>query len=209
MQSALVLFSGGQDSTTCLLWALKRYQGVRALTIDYGQQHKIELYCAERIAKDLGVELEIIKAPIMRPVSGSSVITGRNTLLVTLAAIYATHLDIFNVVIGACRSDRAVFIDCRLPYIQSLEQTLKLGIDERLSIKAPLIELDKSQVFELAEQLGELELIIKETHTCYVADRSKLHAWGYGCGECLSCTVREQGFLRFKAKPTQTEESKP
>lgn len=211
---ALVLFSGGQDSTTCLVWALKKYQKVTAINIFYGQRHLVEIEQAEKIANildinyismdvsnvfDMGVsnammnkELEI-KTDETIP---NTFVPGRNLLFINIAMMYAYKNGIQNIVGGMCEADFSGYPDCRSEFISSAERTINLATNCDFNIITPLMNLTKAKIWLLAKELGILEIIINLTHTCYYGDRNELHEWGYGCGECPACTLRKNGFIK-------------
>ena len=219
MSSALVLFSGGQDSTTCLLWAIKKFgiKNVQTVFFDYGQTHKIEWQCAYLIAEKLGVKIKKVEVNSLKQLSKnaltdktikaedngglhnlpSSFVPGRNALFLILAASYAATLNIDNIVIGASQADYSGYPDCRQEFISSIEKSLSLALAINLKIHTPLMNLDKADVFKLAYDLGGAEMVVNETHTCYLGVREKLNVWGFGCGECPACLLRKNGFKRY------------
>lgn len=216
-RSALVVFSGGQDSTTCLYWAKNKFNDVQALTFDYGQRHRVELDCAKNICENLSVEQKVLSTNALKELSSnaltnydvdvqvsgglnnlpSTFVPGRNALFLTLAAAYALPLKITDIVIGACETDFSGYPDCRNEFIRSMEKSLSLAMDTSINIHTPLMFLDKRQCFSLAQSLGCLEDVIENTHTCYHGDRSNRHDWGYGCGDCPACSLRQKGFEAF------------
>ena len=222
----LVLFSGGQDSTTCVAWALERYKEVLTLGFDYGQNHSVELTCRKDILRaleadfvwkgslgdDYLIDLSFMRtlgtnsltsdAPITRLSSGlpSTFVPGRNLFFVTAAASLAYQLNISEIIIGACDTDYSGYPDCRRNTLNSLEKTISLGMDASFVLRAPLMNLDKAKIWELAASLGGesfVHLIREKTHSCYMGDRTVMHAWGYGCGKCPACSLRSKGFERF------------
>lgn len=228
-ESALVLFSGGQDSTVCLAWALERFASVETIGFHYGQRHAVELECRSRIrdalAKsfpkwapklgedhmaDLGflgqlgdtaltAEREITFAESGLP---TTFVPGRNLIFFTAAAAVAYRRGIKHLVGGMCETDYSGYPDCRDDTLKALQVTLNLGMDQRFVIDTPLMWRDKAQTFALAEQLGGtafLDLVIEETHTCYLGDRKTRHPWGYGCGTCPACELRAAGYERFQS----------
>ena len=196
LDSAIALMSGGQDSTTCLYWALKRYKRVTALAFDYGQPHIIELDCARVICHQAGVQLLEVELPKIAPIddSPSMVMPGRNAIMLSMAASVAQQRGAADIIIGACQSDAAVYLDCRPAFIEAMASALQLGVDSKMRIIAPLLHMTKAQVWALAAELGILELVINHTHTCYAGDHITLHDWGYGCGPCASCLARAAGW---------------
>ncbi len=226
---ALVLFSGGQDSTVCLAWALDRFEIVETLGFDYGQRHRVELEqrlkvlsrigglkgewqgrlgCDHLIAlPELGQISETAltrEAEIVLGESGlpSTFVPGRNLIFLTYAAALGYRRGISTLVGGMCETDYSGYPDCRNDTLKSLARTLSLGMDKEFSIETPLMYLTKSQTWALTEALGGAaltELIVAETHTCYLGDRSQRHDWGYGCGKCPACELRAKGFEEWQA----------
>lgn len=210
-EAALVVFSGGQDSTTCLLWALDRYKEVIAVSFDYGQRHKAELDCAKEITESLGVEWHVMdmellnqlapnsltrkdmkvdeNAPIDR--APNSVVDGRNMLFLTFAAVFAKQRGITDLVTGVSQSDFSGYPDCRDVFIKSLNTTLNLAMDYTFCIETPLMWIDKADTWKLADDLKGLELIRDMTLTCYNGIK------GDGCGNCPSCKLRRKGYEEF------------
>ncbi len=213
---ALVVFSGGQDSTTCLFWAQNRYSYVEAVTFFYEQNHQVELKQAQLICKKLNIPQKVINFSVKNLTTSSlldskikmsfsekkipnTLVEGRNILMFTYATIYAKNKNIDHLVTGVCETDNSGYPDCREQFVVSLEKTLKLGLDFDIEIKTPLIKMNKAQIFELAKKEGCLELILEDSHTCYRGERTKKHEWGYGCGECFACVLRLRGWERFKS----------
>jgi 7-cyano-7-deazaguanine synthase len=226
---ALVLFSGGQDSTTCLAWALSRYGRVDTVAFDYGQRHRIELDCRLAVLRELRaafpawsarwgddhcVDLTVLKSlgdsaltserAIELQANGlpSSFVPGRNLFFLTAAAALAYRSGTTTLVGGMCETDYSGYPDCRAPTLAAMQQALSLGLDTPMSIEAPLMQLDKAQTWALAHQLGGdalVALIEEYTHTCYLGERGLRHAWGYGCGDCPACTLRARGHARWRA----------
>jgi 7-cyano-7-deazaguanine synthase len=207
-ERALVVLSGGQDSTTCLYWALDRFAEVRAVTFDYGQRHRIELECAANIAREAGIEHRILPLSALAALGGNSLtdgnivvestepaagelpnsfVPGRNLLFLTLAAAYAWQLGIRHLVTGVAQTDYSGYPDCRQETLDSMQQTLRLGMERDFVIHTPLMNLSKKQTVQLAEKLGALEAMAL-THTCYNGERPP-------CGHCPACTLRARGFL--------------
>lgn len=227
--SALVLFSGGQDSATCLAWALERYARVETLGFDYGQRHAIELAIrpqllaamrtlkpgwAERLGDDHLLELPVLgrisdtaltgDVEIAMQANGlpNTFVPGRNLLFVTLAAALAYRRGIDVLVGGMCETDYSGYPDCRHETMQSLQSSLRLGMATDVTIETPLMWLDKADTWKLAEELGGtplVELIRTGTHTCYLGERGTLHDWGYGCGRCPACELRANGYRKYQA----------
>lgn len=235
-ESALVLFSGGQDSATCLAWALERYGRVETLGFDYGQRHAVELKCrasirqglvhqnpvwAERLGEDHTLPLhalgEVSETSLTRDAEISmaenglpnTFVPGRNLIFLTFAAALAARRGIKHIVTGVCETDYSGYPDCRDDTIKALQVALNLGMESRYVLHTPLMWLDKAETWELAEELGGqplVELINKESHTCYLGERGTLHAWGHGCGTCPACQLRKSGWDDYVAhkKGTQT-----
>ncbi len=217
-KSVLVVFSGGQDSTTCLGWAKNRYSHVETITFDYHQKHAIEIKQAQKIAQILKVPNYVLEINIFaqlddsalidssldinakhkyRPNLPASFVPNRNAVFFTTAHAYAQKMGLDHIVTGINQTDYSGYPDCRIPFIQTLEKALNLGSESEIKFLYPLIHLTKAQTFKLAEKEGVLDLVIKETHTCYNGDRSKLYPWGYGCKKCPSCELREKGWVEF------------
>ena len=226
---ALVLFSGGQDSTVCLGWALDRFDRVETIGFDYGQRHRVELEArAEvlkrisglkavwrgRLADDHTVELPELgrisetsltrDAEISMTASGlpSTFVPGRNLIFLTYAAAVAYRRGITSLIGGMCETDYSGYPDCRNVTLESMEQALGLGMERVFKIETPMMFLSKAGTWKLAHQLGSdalVELIIEHTHTCYMGDRSKRFSWGYGCGECPACDLRAKGYEEWRA----------
>lgn len=204
-RSALVLFSGGQDSATCLAWTLDRFDHVETIGFDYGQRHRIELdvrptildrlrtefpQWRERLGPDHVLYLTIPPAP-------RDFVPGRNLLFLISAAALAYRRGVRDLVIGSCETDAAGFPDCRDDAIKATQLAINLGMQAEFVIHTPLMWLDKAATWRLAEQLGGerfVELIRDETHTCYAGNREHRHPWGYGCGECAACRRRAEGY---------------
>jgi len=229
--SALVLFSGGQDSTTCLAWALDRFERVETIGFDYGQRHRVELDVRPVVLdhlrrqfphwdKRLGQD-HILDVAVLGQISESSLtremaigmessglpntfVPGRNLVFLTLAAALAYRRGLQVLVTGVCETDFSGYPDCRDDTIKAMQLAVSLGMDRRFLIETPLMWVDKAQTWALARHLGGqtlVELIAEQTHTCYLGDRSRRHAWGYGCGSCPACELRARGFARFLAQP--------
>lgn len=222
--SAIVLFSGGQDSTTCLAWAMERYDRVETVAFDYRQRHIIELdqrlvvlaevkrcfpQWAAKLGEDhfidLGVLGQISETSLTRNVAfeiekgrlPNTFVPGRNLLFLTFAAAIAWRRGIRHIVGGMCETDFSGYPDCRNDTLQALQQALALGMDRPVTIETPLMRLDKAQTWQLAKDLGGdrlIELIRSHTVTCYLGERGEKHTWGYGCSKCPACGLRKRGF---------------
>jgi 7-cyano-7-deazaguanine synthase len=228
MTGALVLFSGGQDSTTCLAWALDRFERVETIGFDYGQRHRVELDCRARIANglkgmnpiwaarlgqdhtlDLGVLGQMSDsaltgdAAIEMQANGlpSTFVPGRNLIFLTFAAALAYRRGLEIIVGGMCETDYSGYPDCRDQTIRALETAINLGMDRRFTLETPLMWIDKATTWALAESLGGadlVELVRVETHTCYLGERGRQHDWGHGCGTCPACELRANGYSRYR-----------
>jgi len=233
-RGALVLFSGGQDSTTCLAWALDRYERVETIGFDYGQRHAIELaqrgrirnglselnpVWKARLGEDHTITLEALgtlsdtaltrDVAIGMEASGlpNTFVPGRNIVFLTFAAALAYRRGLRRIVGGMCETDFSGYPDCRDDAIKALQVALNLGMDRRFTLETPLMWLDKADTWRLAQGLGGdalVDLVVEESHTCYLGERGERHDWGYGCGACPACALREQGFRRFTAERMAT-----
>jgi 7-cyano-7-deazaguanine synthase len=222
-RTAIVLFSGGQDSTTCLAWALQRYARVETLGFDYGQRHRIELDCrltvldqlraqfpnwASRLGEDHVLDLSLIgqisdtaltsERAIELQANGlpNTFVPGRNLLFLGFAATLAYRRSASVLVGGMCETDYSGYPDCRDNTLKALQVALSLGLDTPMTLDTPLMFLTKAQTWSLAQQLGGaalVELITEHTHTCYLGERGQRHAWGHGCGHCPACELRAAG----------------
>ena len=225
--TALVLFSGGQDSTVCLAWALERFARVETIGFDYGQRHAVELnmrarlrermlalnsHWKSRLGDDHLVTLDslavISDTALTREtaieMSGSGLPTtfvpGRNLVFFCFAGALAYRRGARHLVAGMCETDYSGYPDCRDDTVKAMQVVLTLGLDKRITIHTPLMWVDKAETFAMAEQIGGkafLDLIIEDSHSCYLGNRTKRHAWGYGCGTCPACELRAQGFAKF------------
>ncbi|AKD38516.1 hypothetical protein I926_05970 [Pasteurella multocida subsp. multocida OH4807] len=210
-RKAVVIFSGGQDSTTCLIQAIQEYgvENVEALTFQYGQRHAIELEKAQWIAQDLGVKQTLIDTSIIKAITQNALmdenatieqqgstpntfVDGRNALFLVYTAIYAKGQGITNIITGVCETDFSGYPDCRDVFIKSMNVTLNLAMDYSFNIKTPLMYLTKAQTWQFADELGALDYIRQHTHTCYMGVEQ-------GCGECPSCVLRENGLTEYLA----------
>jgi 7-cyano-7-deazaguanine synthase len=229
ISGALVLFSGGQDSTTCLAWALARFGHVETIGFDYGQRHRIELerravlrkelaelspVWRSRLGEDHMLSIEALgemsetaltrEASIEFNESGlpNTFVPGRNILFLTFAAALAYRRALSNLVGGMCETDFSGYPDCRNETIRAVETALNLGMERKFVIHTPLMWIDKAATWRLAEELGGealVRLIIEETHTCYLGDRGRRFEWGHGCGECPACKLRATGWENYAA----------
>jgi 7-cyano-7-deazaguanine synthase len=226
-KTALVLFSGGQDSTTCLAFALDRYARVETLGFDYGQRHAIELACREHLfdgiaalkadwAARLG-ESHTLKIPTLADISDTALtrdvaiamgadglpntfVPGRNLVFLTFAAALAYRRGISDIIGGMCETDYSGYPDCRDETIRALNAALNLGMAKRFELHTPLMWRDKAATWQLAHDLGGaglVDLIREHSHTCYLGERGARHDWGYGCGECPACALRAKGWREY------------
>ena len=226
-ESAIVLFSGGQDSTVCLAWALERFARVETIGFDYGQRHAVELACRQEILSklparfpqwrdrlgpdqvlDLGILGRISETSLTREAAirfqadglPDTFVPGRNLLFFTLAAAIAYRRGHRHLVGGMCETDYSGYPDCRDDTLKALQVTLNLGMARRFVLHTPLMWIDKAGTWKLAEELGGqalVDLVREETHSCYLGDRSRRHDWGYGCGSCPACELRRKGYEAY------------
>jgi 7-cyano-7-deazaguanine synthase len=227
--SALVLFSGGQDSTVCLAWAVARFDRVETVGFDYGQRHAAELTARPHILEKLRAafpdwaprlgEDHLLPLDTLKAIGGSALtdpmkiemgegglpntfVPGRNVMFLTAAAALGYRRGISDLVGGMCETDFSGYPDCRDETIQATAKALSLGLARPVTIHTPLMWIDKAATWKLASELGGQaleDLIVEETVTCYEGDRTHRHAWGYGCGHCPSCELRAAGFAKYKA----------
>jgi 7-cyano-7-deazaguanine synthase len=227
--TALVLFSGGQDSTTCLAQALSKYERVETVGFDYGQRHSVELRARLVVLQQMRAQFphwfhklgedHVLDLAVLGQVSESSLtrdtafrmessglpntfVPGRNLLFLTLAAALAYRRDLQVLVTGVCETDFSGYPDCRDDTMKAMQLALSLGMDKRFLIETPLMWIDKAATWALAEALGGqalVQLIIEHTHTCYLGDRTHRQAWGYGCGQCPACELRLRGYAAYAA----------
>ena len=233
--TALVLFSGGQDSTTCLAYALSKYARVETVAFDYGQRHRVELDARLQVIKALRVQFpqwaarlgedHLLDAGVLGAVSETALtrdteiamqanglpntfVPGRNLLFMTLAAALAYRRGLQVLVTGVCETDFSGYPDCRDDTMKAMQVALSLGMDTRFLIETPLMWIDKAATWQMAQQLGGqalVDVVVEHSHTCYLGDRSQRHEWGYGCGECPACELRAKGFAAFSAASEKTE----
>ena len=227
-EKAIVLFSGGQDSTTCLAWALDRFDAVETVAFDYGQRHKVELACrapiaaalrrlspewAERLGEDHLVDLGVLgrisdtaltrEAEITLGEYGlpTTFVPGRNLAFLTFAAAIAYRRGARHLVAGVCETDFSGYPDCRDDTMKAMQLALNLGMAQRFVVHTPLMWIDKAATWALAESLGGaalIDVVREHTHSCYHGDRTRRHDWGYGCGDCPACALRAAGYQRFR-----------
>jgi len=229
-RKALVLFSGGQDSTACLAWALERYAQVETIGFDYGQRHRIELDCRQTVRRKLAAQFpawgaklgddHVLDLALLGQISDTALtesraiemqanglpntfVPGRNLLFLSFAATLAYRRGASVLVGGMCETDYSGYPDCRDNTLKALQVALSLGLDQPMTIETPLMFITKAQTWALTEQLGGAALnalVIEHTHTCYLGERQQRHAWGYGCGSCPACELRAQGYEGFLAQ---------
>jgi 7-cyano-7-deazaguanine synthase len=231
--AALVLFSGGQDSTVCLAWALERFARVETVGFDYGQRHRVELDVRQRVrermtalrpqwADLLGAD-HTLKLDALAAISDTaltremtieiganglptSFVPGRNLIFLTFAGALAYRRGIKHLVAGMCETDYSGYPDCRDDTIKAMQLALNLGMERRFVVHTPLMWIDKAATFALAQDIAGrdfVDLLVEHTHTCYLGDRMHRHDWGYGCGECPACRLRAEGFAKWKAAAAQ------
>jgi 7-cyano-7-deazaguanine synthase len=224
---ALVLFSGGQDSTTCLTWALERYETVETIGFDYGQRHAVELTCRLTVIEELrqnfpawsaklGID-HMLDLKLLGQISDTALtaskaiemqtnglpntfVPGRNLMFFTFAAAVAYRRGLEVLVGGMCETDYSGYPDCRDNTLKSLQVSLSLGLDSPMVIETPLMWIDKAATWKMAQEAGGdklVRLIQEHTHTCYLGDRTTRHVWGYGCGTCPACELRASGYIKF------------
>ena len=225
--SALVLFSGGQDSTTCLAYALSKYAHVETVAFDYRQRHLVELTQRLRVIEALRAQFpewaqrlgddHLLDVAVLGEVSETSLtrdtamamqanglpnsfVPGRNLLFLTLAAALAYRRGLDVLITGVCETDFSGYPDCRDDTMKAMQIALSLGMDKRFLIETPLMWIDKAATWQMAHRLGGqalVDVIVEHSHTCYLGDRSQRHDWGYGCGQCPACDLRAKGFAGF------------
>jgi 7-cyano-7-deazaguanine synthase len=230
MRKALVLFSGGQDSTACLAWALQRYAEVETIGFDYGQRHRVELDCRQVLRRELAAafpawgaklgEDHLLDLSLLGQISDTALtearaiemqanglpntfVPGRNLLFLSFAATLAYRRGASVLVGGMCETDFSGYPDCRDNTLKALQVALSLGLDAPMTVETPLMFITKAETWALTEQLGGMalnELIIEHTHTCYLGERQQRHAWGYGCGSCPACELRARGHEEYRAR---------
>ncbi|KQV85823.1 7-cyano-7-deazaguanine synthase QueC [Pelomonas sp. Root1237] len=228
-RKALVLFSGGQDSTTCLAWALDRFAEVETLAFDYGQRHRIELDCRNTVRAEIARQFphwavklgadHLLDLSLLGQISDTALtseraielqanglpntfVPGRNLLFLTFAATLAYRRGASVLVGGMCETDFSGYPDCRDNTMKAMQVALSLGLDTPMTLDTPLMFIDKAATWRLADSLGGgalVKLIVEDTHTCYLGERGELHDWGHGCGHCPACALRANGFAAYRA----------
>jgi 7-cyano-7-deazaguanine synthase len=229
LDSALVLFSGGQDSTVCLAWALERFARVETIGFAYGQRHAVELEVRPRIRSALAARSQewrtrlgddhIVRLDALAEISDTALtreaeieinksglpttfVPGRNLVFFAFTGAVAYRRNIHHLVAGMCETDFSGYPDCRDDTVKAMQLALTLGTDRRFVIHTPLMWIDKAATFALAHQIGGaalIDILLAETHTCYLGDRGHRHDWGFGCGECPACRLRASGYAKWKA----------
>lgn len=216
---ALVVLSGGQDSVTCLGMALKNHEKVHAISFVYNQRHVVEIECAKTLTSKYGVDHkvvnlgDVVSSLVTSALTGvgevgqphvykeglpSSFVPGRNALFLTLAHAYAQEIGAGVIYTGVCQTDYSGYPDCRDEFITVFNDALNIGYETGIEIMTPLMFLTKAETFALAKEVGFLEEVIKNSHTCYNGDHATEHEWGFGCGKCPACELRKKGFEEFK-----------
>jgi 7-cyano-7-deazaguanine synthase len=210
-EKALVVFSGGQDSTTCLFWAMKKYKEVLAVSFDYNQKHSLELECAKKICDKHGIQHHIMDLTLLGQLAPNSLtrkeidvdretpseglpnsfVDGRNMLFLSFAAVFAKQRGINHLVAGVSQSDFSGYPDCRDVFVKSMNVTLNLAMDYQFVIHTPLMWINKMETWKMADELGVIDIIKNETLTCYNG------IIGDGCGDCPACRLRMKGYLEF------------
>lgn len=229
-EKALVLFSGGQDSTTCLAWALERFAAVETIGFFYGQRHAVEMDVRPKIRASLAAQFprwrdrlgtdHVLNLDLLREIGGTAMtedraiamgagglpntfVPGRNILFLSAAAALAFRRDARHLVGGMCETDYSGYPDCRDETVKALQTALNLGMDRQFELHTPLMWLDKAATWALAHELGGaglVDLIREHSHTCYLGERGARHDWGYGCGECPACRLRAKGWREYVAR---------
>lgn len=226
-ESALLIFSGGQDSATCLAWSLNHFEQVHTVGFTYGQRHMVEMGCRtevlqraaeskslwrRRLGKDATLDLgflgDISQTALTREIAieadaqglPNTFVPGRNLMFLVAAAALAWRLGSRHLVMGVCETDFSGYPDCRDDTVKAMQVAVNLGMDTRFVFHTPLMLLDKAETWRLAEAEGGkefVELVRTQTHTCYLGERGALHAWGYGCGQCPACELRARGWQKY------------
>ena len=229
-KTALVLFSGGQDSTVCLAWTLERFGRVETVGFDYGQRHLVELSVRTRLREKMSAlngawkarlgDDHLIKLDSLATISETALtretaieiaesglpttfVPGRNLVFFSFAGALAYRRGARHMVAGMCETDYSGYPDCRDDTVKAIQVALSLGLDKRITIHTPLMWVDKADTFAMAEEIGGkafLDLVIEDSHSCYLGDRAQRHDWGYGCGACPACKLRAEGFAKFKKR---------
>lgn len=220
---AVVIFSGGQDSTTCLYWALHKYEEVEAITFAYGQKHSIEVEQSKVICEMERVKQTIVDISFLNTLVDSaltsngdvnqinekglpaSFVPNRNQLFITLAHAYAQKINFDVLVTGVCQTDYSGYPDCRQDFINLISATSNAGSQSNIIIETPLMYLTKAETFQLADDLGYIYEVCEHSHTCYNGNRTNRHGWGYGCGECPACELRKKGYFEYAKRKDESK----
>ncbi|PHR54674.1 MAG: 7-cyano-7-deazaguanine synthase QueC [Robiginitomaculum sp.] len=225
----LILFSGGQDSATCLAWALEKYDHVETIGFDYGQRHTIEMQCRKNVLRDVRAQFpewaarlgedHVLDLSVLGKISKTSLtrdmdivmdqkglpntfVPGRNLIFLNFAAALGFRRGIHTIIAGMCEADFSGYPDCRKETLDATMKSISLGMDTRFTLETPLMYLSKAGAWDLAEQLGGtklVDLIVTTSHTCYLGERGELYAWGYGCETCPACELRAKGWYEYVA----------
>jgi 7-cyano-7-deazaguanine synthase len=228
--TALVLFSGGQDSTVCLAWALERFTRVETVGFDYGQRHAVELSVRTQLREKMAAlnatwkarlgDDHLIRLDALAAISDTALtretaiaiadsglpttfVPGRNLIFFCFAGALAYRRGARHMIAGMCETDYSGYPDCRDDTVKAIQVALSLGLDKRVSIHTPLMWVDKADTFAMAEQIGGkafLDVVIEDSHSCYLGNRVLRHDWGYGCGTCPACKLRAEGFAKFRSR---------
>lgn len=218
-EKALVVMSGGQDSTTCLGVAKHLHDTVQAVTFNYGQKHAIEITVAKQICEKHNIPLQVVDVPMLKLMKSSALVNhgdtshthayldgvpasfvpARNALFLTMAWGLAMEMGAEYIYAGVCQTDYSGYPDCRDEFVQLLNETLICGYNTAISIRTPLMYLDKADTFQLAQKVGIFEDVMQMSHTCYNGDRTP-NEWGAGCGECPACILRKKGFAEYMVR---------
>lgn len=214
---ALVIFSGGMDSTVCLGWALNNFSEVEAVSFGYGQKHSVELEQARWICFNKNIKWNFIDISFFSTIVESaltsngnvnekhkqhknlpaSFVPNRNAMFITIAHAYAQKIGFDNLIFGACQADEMGYPDCREDFVKEIQRTLNMGSETNIVIHTPIIFKTKEEIFEMAEREGILNEVLEDSHTCYNGDREKRHPWGYGCDSCPNCKLRKEGYQKY------------
>lgn len=219
MTKAVVIFSGGQDSTTCLYWAKEKFDVVEAITFNYAQNHIVEIIQAEIICQKEEIRQKVVDISFFGALVNSALTTGgdvnvtnekglpasfvpnRNQMFITMAHSYAQKIGAQHLVTGVCQTDYSGYPDCREKFIEALQVVTNMGSEAEIKIHTPLMHLTKAETFKLADNIGVLYEVVELSHTCYNGDRNNRHKWGYGCDNCPACELRKKGFNDFISMP--------
>lgn len=219
-RNALVVLSGGQDSVTCLGWAIATYNDVYAISFDYGQRHKVELECASKVCDAFNIPHQIMDMKALGELVTTNLVGDgdvgaahphnkdlpasyvpcRNALMLTMAHGYAQEVGATHLVTGVCQTDYSGYPDCREEFVVQLQEALNTGYLTSIRIMTPLMHKTKAETWQLADQVGFLDVVTQMSHTCYLGDRDHKYDWGYGCGECPACVLRAKGWAEYNIR---------